>query len=283
MTSAARTRIAPTPSGFLHLGNAFSFALTAFMARRHGARIFLRIDDLDSQRVRRAYVEDIFDTLHFLDIPWDEGPRDYAEYQTTFSQQHRMALYREALDGLRETGLLFACDCSRSSILRTHPQGLYTGGCLIKGLPLEEPGCSWRIDTTNAELPPEMAYFVVRKKDECPAYQLASLVDDQYFGVDLIVRGQDLEASTQAQQFLARVLGYRPFLDAAFHHHRLLPGPAGGKLSKSAGSTSVQYLRQQGFRRSDCYAMIGRLAGLDVPVSHWEELGQAILNSGKSC
>lgn len=80
-TSFTRTRIAPTPSGFLHLGNAFSFALTASLARKTGAKILLRIDDLDHQRIQQQYVQDIFDTLHFLEIPWDEGPLNYDEYK----------------------------------------------------------------------------------------------------------------------------------------------------------------------------------------------------------
>src|SRR5882762_5324158 len=88
-----RTRIAPTPSGFLHLGNAFSFALTAKLARETGARLLLRIDDLDRDRVEARYVQDIFETLHFLGIPWDEGPRDILAYEATWSQVYRMDLY----------------------------------------------------------------------------------------------------------------------------------------------------------------------------------------------
>ncbi|RQP14538.1 MAG: tRNA glutamyl-Q synthetase, partial [Parapedobacter sp.] len=84
-----RTRIAPTPSGYLHLGNVFSFALTAALAKRSGAQILLRIDDLDYTRVKREYVEDIFHTLEFLKIPWHEGPRNYREYKQTYSQTYR--------------------------------------------------------------------------------------------------------------------------------------------------------------------------------------------------
>jgi glutamyl-tRNA synthetase len=85
-----RTRIAPTPSGYLHLGNALSFALTAAIARSTGAKILLRIDDLDQQRVNLAYVQDVFDTLNFLEIPWDEGPRNVIEYHDEWSQMRRM-------------------------------------------------------------------------------------------------------------------------------------------------------------------------------------------------
>src|ERR1700719_4550756 len=95
-----KTRIAPTPSGFLHLGNVLSFAITAALARRTGARILLRIDDLDSQRSAPEFVQDIFDTLRYLEIPWDEGPRDYGEYASQYSQLHRMDLYNRALETL---------------------------------------------------------------------------------------------------------------------------------------------------------------------------------------
>lgn len=80
-----RTRIAPTPSGYLHLGNILSFALTVTLARQTRANILLRIDDLDRERADRLYVQDIFDTLNFLEIPWDEGPRDYEEYKSDWS------------------------------------------------------------------------------------------------------------------------------------------------------------------------------------------------------
>ncbi len=115
--SFRRTRIAPTPSGYLHLGNVLSFALTAALARRSGASILLRIDDLDRERVSREYVEDIFETLNFLGIPWDEGPRNVGEYERAWSQVHRLGMYREALERLRERRKVFACDCSRSTAI----------------------------------------------------------------------------------------------------------------------------------------------------------------------
>ena len=275
MQRLTRTRLAPTPSGYLHLGNAYSFSLTAALAKQTGARIFLRIDDLDRERVKHEYVQDIFDTLNYLEIPWDEGPRDYETYEMTYSQVYRMGLYEEALGRLREKGLLFACDCSRSKLQDNCQPGSYGGNCKAKGLPLDTIGYNWRIDTSNAALPPAMQYFVVRKKDGFPAYQLASLVDDVHYGVDLIVRGEDLWESTLAQTYLARVLGYRTFLEATFHHHRLLKAGNREKLSKSAGAMSIQFLRKQGLTKVDCYRMIGRMAGLESPVSDWEELGAA--------
>src|ERR1035437_9153412 len=92
-----RTRIAPTPSGYLHLGNILSFAITAALARKTNAKVLLRIDDFDLERTNKLYVQDIFDTLNFLEIPWDEGPRNMKQYEQEFSQVHRMEMYKKAL------------------------------------------------------------------------------------------------------------------------------------------------------------------------------------------
>jgi len=274
-----RTRIAPTPSGFLHLGNVFSFSLTAGLAKRSEARIFLRIDDLDRSRVRREYVDDIFDTLNFLQIPWDEGPRNYREYEKEYSQEHRLALYDDALQRLRRDGRVFACDCSRALLLNRHPAGFYTGYCKHRGLPLDVPGYAWRLDTTGSALPPGMQYMVVRKRDGFPAYQLASLLDDVYYDVDLIVRGDDLYESTRAQHYLAQILGYESFLSAEVYHHPLLKADDKEKLSKSAGATSIQYLRKQGASPEEIYRKVGQMAGLQVPVDNWKQLTDAFIKN----
>lgn len=286
-----RTRIAPTPSGYLHLGNALSMAVTVALARCTGARVLLRIDDLDQQRIKRAYVEDVFATLDYLEIPYDEGPRNYREYAEAYSQLHRRALYREALDRLRDGGMVFACSCSRSAILQTNTDGIYTGVCRSRALPLDTPDTSWRLNTNKPQvlgvkgldgsvqqvtLPDELSYFVVRKKDGFPAYQLASVVDDHHFGVDLIVRGEDLWHSTIAQQYLAGVLGYEDFAAASFWHHLLLKDLSGDKLSKSEGATSVHYLRKQGKTKQDIYRLIGDMLGLETAVNNWRELGDAL-------
>lgn len=287
-----RTRIAPTPSGYLHLGNAFSFALTAALAKRAEARVLLRIDDLDRERVKPEYVQDIFDTLDFLEIPWDEGPRNYPEYVSSYSQMHRMHRYEEALERLRKDKQVFACRCSRSDVLSRHPSGVYTGTCKHAGLPLDVAGVSWRLDvaagaeavlqdlngrTSRKVLPESMHYFVVRKRDGFPAYQLASILDDEYFGVDLIVRGADLWDSTLAQNVLAQRLDLQAFQNTTFLHHELLMKDRQEKFSKSAGDTSVQYLRKQGATRASVFTQIGNMLGLPAPVASWEGLGDALL------
>jgi glutamyl-tRNA synthetase len=257
-----KTRIAPTPSGYLHLGNLLSFTITAGLARKHKASILLRIDDLDQERVRKEYVEDIFDTLEFMGIPWDEGPRNYDEYIRAWSQAHRIHLYEKTLEYLRCTQHVFACNCSRSSN--------YTGACLDKDLSLESSAINWRVKTDQT-LPPSMQNFVVRKKDGSAAYQLSSLIDDSYFGVDLVVRGEDLQDSTLAQIYLGSLLPGNSFPQSTFYHHSLLTGSDGQKLSKSTGASSIRHLRSQGMTSAGIYTQLGNLLGCDGQPSTWEE------------
>ncbi len=277
-----RTRLAPTPSGFLHLGNLFSFACTAALAQQTGAKLLLRIDDLDQGRTRQEYVSDVFDTLAFMRLPWHEGPSDALEFYRSYSQLERMHLYNDALAELVKLGLVYACSCSRTDLIN-HQR--YPGTCKEKNLPLYEENLSWRLHTgpfpevaikgLSAEesclLPETMHDFVVRKKDGSPSYQLASLIDDDHFDVDLIVRGQDLYPSSIAQLYLASVLAKDRFLNCTFVHHRLLSSPAGSKLSKSAGDTSVRFWRQKGLSAADIYELVGKLLGR-ADIRHWNDL-----------
>lgn len=275
-----KTRIAPTPSGFLHLGNLFSFSLTAALARQTGASILLRIDDLDEARVRREYVEDIFSSLRYLRIPWDEGPEDYREYEEKYAQRHRMALYRDALETLRKAGAVYGCDCSRK-------RGADPHRCREARLSLDAPGVGWRLRAPagmpvsplllgephgERTLPASMEDFLVRKKDGDPAYQLTSVVDDDAFGVDLIVRGDDLWPSTLAQHSLAAILPGNGFGKITAWHHPLLTDAAARKLSKSAGATSVRFLRLEGMPAEEIFGRAAALAGSPEPASDFRSL-----------
>jgi len=276
------TRIAPTPSGYLHLGNAYSFALTAAIAKRVDANILLRIDDIDRDRVEIPYVNDIFDTLKFLDIPWQQGPGNTSQYENEWSQLCRMDIYQPVLDKLVQSDKVFACTCSRR-LLQTPG---YQCSCQSKKLPLDTADCAWRISTDQRTLtintlehgamkytlPSDMTNFVVRKKDGYPAYQLTSLIDDTHFGVDLIIRGADLWHSTIAQHYLASVLGVISFTESTFHHHELLTTADDTKLSKSAGATSIQYLRKQGLSAEQVYAQIGEAMSPTTQLSNWADL-----------
>lgn len=286
-----KTRISPTPSGFLHLGNAMSFLITASLAKHYGAKILLRIDDIDRERVKKKYVEDIFKTLEFLGIPWDEGPRNYKEYKSKYSQVHRMKHYRQALEQLKKTKKIFACDCSRRKIGLNQPGGGYPGTCEKRKLSFDDTEANWRLLTNQKAIPlndisrpgftmtipPLLRDFVVRRKDGLPAYQLTSVVDDMLDGVDFIVRGKDLMPSSAAQLFLAERLPKNPLKHAVFFHHRLMPDANNRKMSKSSGATSIQHLIKTGTDKAEVYGMIGEFLGLDLPLRDFESFQAAYI------
>jgi len=288
-----QTRIAPTPSGFLHLGNVLSFAVTAYLARESGAKLLLRIDDMDRERAQQEYVQDIFDTLRFLEIFWEEGPEDISAFETKFSQLHQLNLYNEALDELKRSNAIFACTCSRSTLAAGSIDGSYPGTCRDKQIPLDQEGVAWRIRTDERQLtvhtidgknlvrslPSNMKDFIVRKKDGFPAYQLTSMLDDLYWKIDLIVRGEDLWESTLAQLYLAGIMKKTAFESIRFYHHPLLRLPGGIKLSKSAGDTSIRFLRNQGKKPGEIFTMIAEKMKQGEKVTDYYSLGQLIYHS----
>lgn len=286
------TRFAPTPSGFLHLGNLYSFLVTKVLAEKTGAEILLRIDDLDRDRYKREYVQDIFDTLNFMEISYNSGPKTVQEFEQEWSQIHRMERYLEALEQIKSRKLVFACDCTRKKIQQMDSSGYYLGHCQVRNIPLERQDTCWRMDTydtdfikikTYAEgqksytLPEDSAFFIIRKKDKLPSYQLTSVIDDMYYGVDLIVRGNDLLGSTLDQQIIANGLEYTSFQEATFHHHSLLKGPKNKKLSKSEGATSIQFLRKEGKKPSDIYQILGEMIGSKESIQDFDSFKAAIL------
>jgi glutamyl/glutaminyl-tRNA synthetase len=268
------SRLAPTPSGWLHEGNGLSFILTWALARRHQARLLLRVDDLDRARYRPAYLEDIFETLVWLGLDYDQGPRSEEDLERHWSQRHRMNLYLELLAVLRESGRLYACVCSRSR------RRLLTANascpCREEGISLDRQDASWKVQVPEGtrvacrepgglrhlDIHQLMGDFVVRQKNGMPAYQVASLADDRHFGVDLIVRGEDLLPSTAAQLYLASLTGYADFLDAVFVHHPLVLDAQGQKLSKSGGARALRSWRDEGHSPHHLIARVGELLSL---------------------
>lgn len=257
-----RTRIAPTPSGYLHEGNGFAFVLTALLAEHHGAQLLLRIDDIDRGRYRAVYVADILKTLRWLGISWTDGPRNLDDFEAHWSQQQHLLRYVDALEKLVGTGLVYACTCSRRDVRTASRDGSYPGTCRDKGWPLDHPGAAWRIrvpaqtslyfsDLTGQQqhfddLARRMGDFVIRGKNGLPAYQVVSLADDLHYGCDLIVRGEDLLDSTLAQLYLARLVGAADFGRVRFLHHPLVRDAQGVKLSKSQAATDLRSWRAQG-------------------------------------
>lgn len=243
-----RTRYAPTPSGFLHIGNAANFVATNLLAQQHGADILLRIDDVDTDRVRQEYVEDIFDLLGWLDLPWDLGPKSTADADS-WSQATRVERYREALMDLVDAGHAYLCSCSRSQWVSHTDRGC-PGDCRRRVKRFEFGRTAWRLHYSAGADP------VLWRRDDVPAYHLTSVVDDDLWHVDLIVRGADLVDATCLQRHLSSLLPGSGFHEARVVHHPLVTNEGGQKLSKSAGPHRSTLPRTE-----DSKARIRALAG----------------------
>jgi glutamyl/glutaminyl-tRNA synthetase len=226
------TRFAPTPSGYLHLGNAVNAQLVAWLAAAHGGTVALRIDDMDAPRYRPEYVRDIFRTLEWLGIDWQLGPVDESDFEAHHSLRHRTAYYRAELSAAADRGLrLYACRCTRSQ-LTGPPSGGCPGGCRDAGHAHAAGETSVRA-CVPADLCPEIGDVVLWRRDDLPAYHLASVIEDRDLAVTHVVRGEDLRASTQVQLFLAPYLDAVSFTAACIVHHGLVTDADGSKLSKS--------------------------------------------------
>ena len=238
------SRLAPTPSGYLHLGNAVNFVLTWLLTRQGapgpaGGTLHLRIDDLDRARLRPAYLDNIFRVIDWLGIDYDHGPTGPDDFLRHHSQLLHLPEYNRVLRRLAQhAGLVRASQRTRT-------------GEADAFVPLETPGAAWRAQVpagtemlfadvwqgeTRVPLGALMPDFVIRKKDGVAAYQVASVVDDLRLGTTLIVRGLDLQPSTAAQLWLAGQLSETAAFNTSqirFFHHPLLTNAAGQKLSKS--------------------------------------------------
>ena len=236
---AVVSRLAPTPSGYLHAGNAVNFVLTWLLTRRAGGTLHLRIDDLDRDRLRPAYLDNIFRVIDWLGLDYDQGPIGPDDFLRHHSQQLHLPAYNAVLARLaRVPGLVQASTRSRTA----------TAAAPVAP---DTPGAAWRAyvpagttthfsdawqGETRVPLGALMPDFVIRKKDGVAAYQVASMVDDLRLGTTLIVRGLDLQPSTAAQLWLAGQLSETAAFAAPrvhFFHHPLLADAAGHKLSKS--------------------------------------------------
>lgn len=249
-----RTRIAPTPSGYLHLGNLANFLLIEKLAGEQNATVSLRIDDCDGTRTRREFVDHIFGTLHWLGIRWSEGPKNTEDFYANHSQVARKAHYFERLKALAPYA--YACNCSRKDIA-----GVYQGTCREKHLPFEPGKTAIRLHVNDARLAAEFGDVVLWRKDDGPAYQWVSVVDDLEMGINLIVRGEDLRESSALQAYIAELVQPGGFRGVQMIHHPLLLDETGKKLSKSLGATSVLAIREAGTTPEQLRARIAALTG----------------------
>ena len=275
------TRFAPSPSGRLHLGHAFS----AVVGHAAGDRFRLRIEDLDPGRCRSEFVDGIFEDLRWLGLDWDGD---------VLVQSQRTPLYAQALERLREMGLVYPCFCTRADIAAslTAPHGdagaAYPGTC--RGLP-DDPERrastphSWRLDSakalTVAGLPEwtepdgrtfrsseaEIGDAILARKDAPASYHLACVVDDAASGVTLVVRGADLRPSTPVQRLLQALLGLP---EPAYLHHPLVLHEDGRRLAKRDSAPTLAAMRAAGI---DGKALAGDLAMGRLPSGF--RLGQA--------
>jgi glutamyl-Q tRNA(Asp) synthetase len=261
------TRFAPAPTGRLHLGHVVNAVYVWGVARAAGGRVLLRIENHDRQRSRKEHEQAILEDLDWLGFTWD-GP--------VARQSERDAVYTTALDSLRARGLVYACECTRRDIGSSAGAGsverTYPGTCAGKALP-EGAGVGIRVRLSPAverfddivkghqEQRPfdQCGDLLVRDRDGNWTYQFAVTVDDWRQDISLVVRGEDLLASTGRQLQLARLLGRTT--PPLFLHHPLVMKSPSQKLSKSDGDTSVRDLRARGWCAADVIGDAARRAG----------------------
>ena len=271
-----RGRFAPSPSGRMHLGNAWSALLDWLSVRSRGGVMVLRLEDLDPDRCKRPLCDGVEADLRWLGLDWDEGGSAGGD---AYYQSQRGAYYQAALDRLRNMDLLYPCFCTRGQLHapnaphRSDGEVIYPGTCReLTEREREEraktrrPALRIRVPdreitftdllqgTYQENLARDCGDFILRRSDGVFAYQLAVVVDDGLMGINQVVRGSDLLTSTPRQIFLQRLLGYST---PEYCHVPLLCAPDGRRLSKREADLTLDSLRASGVRPEK---IVGRLA-----------------------
>ncbi len=275
-------RFAPTPSGFLHLGNVFCSLLAWLCAKQHNGKMILRIEDLDTVRCTQERADAVVRDLEWLGLTWDEGAycgKDSANY----FQSKRSDIYATYFDKLVAQNLVYPCFCSRADLHAANAphasdgHTIYAGTCRNLTSAEQEkraqsihrpPAYRMRVDDSiisftdvhygpqHYQLSTESGDFIISRSDGLYAYQLAVTVDDALMGVTQVVRGCDLLSSTPMQLYLYDKLGFMP---PGFLHIPLLVAPDGRRLAKRDGDLELSELRK---RLGSAEAIIGWLAYL---------------------
>lgn len=276
-----RTRFAPSPTGPLHLGHAYSAMLAHDMARAAGGEFLLRIDDLDQSRARPEWEQQILDDLHWLGIDWDAPVR---------RQSVHFDEYRDAIARLDKRGLTYRCACTRRDIelaasapqegaAEFGPDGrVYPGTCRGVALPDSTDtvvrldmarACAAGLPAAYTETGPTFAGrhelsadrlchhvgdVVLERRDMAASYHLAVVVDDAAQGITQVIRGEDLFEATQIHVLLQSLLGL-PTPD--YHHHRLIRDDAGRRLAKRDDARAISRYRAEGASPADIRRMVG--------------------------
>lgn len=276
---ASRARFAPSPTGFLHKGHAFSALTACAVAQRAGGRFVVRIEDIDKGRCRPAYESAIFDDLAWLGLEWEEP---------VLRQSEHMVVYRAALQKLAEAGLVYRCFATRREVLEAMASAPHGPLEPYRGAPLppaEEAArlaageaFAWRLDVEAAIRKAGPLWFeetgkgpggergriavdprragdvVLARKDVGVAYHLAVVVDDAGQAITDVVRGEDLFEATHVQRLLQALLGLPA---PRYHHHRLVLGADGRRLAKRTGAETLRSSRERGVAAADLRAELG--------------------------
>ncbi len=286
-----RGRLAPSPTGALHLGHARTFLVGWLRARQAKGAVVLRIEDLDPPRVVPGAADAIQRDLDWLGLTWDEGPGDQGG---PYFQSERFPHYEAALRRLEELGTVFPCACSRKQIaaIASAPHGAaelgprYPGTCRPSSMEPRAPGSTppgMAVRFAMSEPPPTLrdgffgevateawgGDFVVRRADGLWSYQLAVVVDDAAMGITEVVRGADLLSSTPRQLALYRALGCTP---PRFVHVPLVVGEGGERLAKRDRAASLGELREAGASRAEVLGLLARSLGIDMKPQEPAEL-----------
>ena len=276
-------RFAPTPSGRMHVGNAFSSLLAWLGARSAGGRMVMRIEDLDPRAQSQERASKLMDDLLWLGLDWDEGP---------YYQSDRTELYEEALAWLDARGLTYPCFCTRSQLhAASAPHAsdgtyVYQGTCrdltpaeVKERMRLRKPAIRLRVpaedDPDGTVCFEDLVYgphrevlahdcgdFLVRRSDGVFAYQLAVVVDDALMGVNQVVRGHDLLGSAARQAYICKLLGYRT---PEYAHVPLLMAPDGRRLSKRDRDLDLGAIRESGVSPRHVVGKLACAVGLAEP------------------
>ena len=267
----ARGRLAPSPTGYLHLGHARTFWVAHQRIRSAGGSLVVRNEDLDYQRCKAGFVQAMYEDLRWLGLDWDEGP-DRGGLFAPYSQSERRSFYLKAWRELRDTGLIYPCTCTRKDLERAlqapHESNEedadeipYPGTCrgARSASQWESPaGVSWRLRVPDGEAIAfddlffgrqqftagrDFADFLIWRRDDIPAYQLAVVADDSAMQISEVVRGADLLKSTARQLLLIRALGYRT---PKYFHCPLMRDEKSVRLAKRHDALSLRTLRAQG-------------------------------------
>jgi len=281
------SRFAPAPTGFLHLGHVANAIYVWGLVRAAGGRVLLRVEDHDRQRSRPHYERALIEDLAWLGFVPD-SPRfdEFTAGRCDARQSDRGRIYDDALDRLRAGGLVYACDCTRAEILAAGGTEIagelrYPNTCRSKGLreaeglgirvrldPAAEVFTDGRLGLQEQRPHAQCGDLLVRDRLGNWTYQFAVAVDDLQQGVTLVVRGDDLLASTGRQVQIARLLGRS--VPPRFYHHGLIMKSESQKLSKSDRDTGVRDYRTRGWSSAEVIGHAAFLAGLtprDEPVA----------------